>query len=254
MAMVEGKVAVITGASSGSGLGIARRFAEEGADVVLMARAKERLERTAAEIGPGAVAVAVDVSDPESVDRAFGEVAERFGRLDVLINNAAVYRPCAVEKLSDFDIDAQIGTNLKGPVHTCRAAIPLLRAAGGGDIINTSSEGTLQPFPMLSMYIATKTALEAFTKILAMEVAPEGIRVTNLIQGTARGAAIGSTGWEWDPEHAAEAGALWEKMGLINFAVGQLEGQEIEAIGDVHLFIVTRPRTQKLDTVHCRSF
>ncbi|HET9732339.1 MAG TPA: SDR family oxidoreductase [Acidimicrobiales bacterium] len=244
----------MTGGSSGSGVGIARRFAEEGADVVLMARAKERLERVAGEIGPAALPVVVDVSDPQSVEGAFDEVGERFGRLDILINNAALYRPCAVEKLTGVDIDAQIGTNLKGPIHTCRAAIPLLRAAGGGDIINTSSETTLHPFPMLSMYVATKAALEAFTKVLAMEVASDGIRVTNLIQGTARAASIGSTDWAWDPDHAAEAHALWEKMGLLNFALGQLEGQEVDAIGDVHLFIATRPRTQKLDTVHCRSF
>ena len=77
------------------------------------------------------------------------------------MNNTAVYRPCRVELLSDLDIEQQVATNFLGPVHTCRAAIPLLRAAGGGDIVNTSSESTLHPFPMLSMYVATKAALEA---------------------------------------------------------------------------------------------
>ena len=156
MGALDGKIAVITGASSGSGLGIARRFVEEGATVLLLARGGERLEQTAKDLGSAAVPFVTDVGDPGSVGRTFAEVGERFGRIDILVNNAAVYRPCRVELLSDLDIQQQIATNLAGPVYTCRAAIPLLRAAGGGDIVNTSSESTLHPFPMLSMYVATK--------------------------------------------------------------------------------------------------
>ncbi len=155
---VAGKVVAVTGASAGSGLGIARRFVAEHASVVLLARDKQRLDAVAADLGPRAVPVACDVADADSVRNAFSEIASRFGTLDVLINNAAIYRPCAVEHLTDEEIARQVQTNLLGPVHTCRAAIPLLRAAGGGDIINTSSESTLHPFPMLSIYVATKAA------------------------------------------------------------------------------------------------
>ncbi|MGO8825204.1 MAG: SDR family oxidoreductase [Acidimicrobiales bacterium] len=254
MGALEGKVAVVTGASSGSGLGVARRFGEEGATVVMLARGGERLEKIAPTVGAGGVPIVTDVGDPHSVGRAFGEIGDRFGRVDVLVNNAAVYRPCRVELLSDLDIQQQIATNFAGPVHTCRAAIPLLRAAGGGDIVNTSSESTLHPFPMLSMYVATKAALEAFAVVLAQEVRDDDIRVTTVIQGGTNGAGGGSTDWEWDPEHGAAAIDLWTKTGLMSQAYGRNGGQEVAAVGDVHVFIVTRPRTQKMDTVYCRSF
>jgi NAD(P)-dependent dehydrogenase (short-subunit alcohol dehydrogenase family) len=220
----------------------------------MLARGKERLQQTAAELGAGAVPITADVGDPDDVRQAFEQIETRFGQLDVLINNAAVYRPCAVEHLSDADIAGQMATNFAGPVYTSRAAIPLLRAAGGGDIINTSSESTLHPFPMLSMYVATKAALEAFSRVLAQEVARDGIRVTTVIQGTAVGAGMGSADWQWQPEHAQAAHELWADMGLLSTALGQLGGQEVDDIGDVHVFIATRPRTQKLDTVFCRSF
>ncbi|HXN59244.1 MAG TPA: SDR family oxidoreductase [Acidimicrobiales bacterium] len=254
MRALEGKVAVVTGASSGSGLGIASRFVEEGATVLLLARGGERLEQTAKDLGPRALPFVTDVGDPDSVGRTFAEVGERFGRIDVLVNNAAVYRPCRVELLSDLDIEQQMRTNFAGPVYTCRAAIPLLRAAGGGDIVNTSSESTLHPFPMLSMYVATKAALEAFAVVLAQEVRDDDIRVTTVIQGGTNAAGNGSTDWEWDPEHGAAAIDLWTKSGLMSQAFGRHGGQEVTAVGDVHVFIVTRPRSQKMDTVYCRSF
>ena len=254
MGVLDGKVAVVTGASSGSGRGIAKRFFEEGASVEMLARGRERLESAAAEFGERAIPVATDLTDPDSVRAAFAVVDERFGKLDVLINNAAIYRPCAVEKLSDDDIAVQTGTNFLGPVYTCRAAIPLLRAAGGGDIVNVSSEATLDPFPMLSMYVATKAALEMFDRILAEELRDDNIRVTTLVQGTAFGPGGGSTDWAWDPEHATEAGTMWAERGYLQRVTGHLGGQDVEDVGDVHIFIVTRPRTQKLDTVYCRSF
>ena len=251
--VVAGKVAAITGASAGSGLGIAGRFACEGADVVLLAREKRRLEAVAEDIGPAAVPIACDVADPASVGAAFDRIGERFGRLDVLINNAAIYRPCAVEHLSDEEIHRQVSTNLLGPVYTARAAIPLLRASGGGDIINTSSESTLHPFPMLSMYVATKAALEAFGVVLAQELRDDDIRVTTVVQGTAKGAGSGTSDWAWDPDHRDAAMRLWGERGLLGDVYGRYGGQDVEAIGDVHLFIVSRPRSQKLDVVYCRS-
>lgn len=254
MGTVAGKVVAVTGASSGSGLGIARRFVEGGASVVMLARGRERLVRAATDLGERAVPITMDAGDPDSVRQAFDVVSSRFGQLDVLINNAAVYRPCAVEHLSDPDIVGQIATNLAGPVYTSRAAIPLLRAAGGGDIINTSSESTLHPFPMLSMYVATKAGLEAFSRVLSQELARDDIRVTTVVQGTAREAGMGSADWQWDPEHAQAAVELWQEMGLMSTVLGRYGGQDVDDIGDVHVFIVTRPRAQKLDTVFCRSF
>jgi NAD(P)-dependent dehydrogenase (short-subunit alcohol dehydrogenase family) len=254
MGAVDGKVVAITGATSGSGRGITQRFVEEGASVVMLARGADRLAEVAAELGERAIPVVTDVGDPDSTRAAFGEIAERFGKLDVLINNAAIYRPCAVELLSDSDIARQVNTNFLGPVYTCRAAIPLLRAAGGGDIVNTSSESTLDPFPMLSMYVATKAALEMFDRVLADELRDDDIRVTTVVQGTAFGTGGGTTDFAWEPENATAATELWMNRGYLGRVGGHAGGQNVEDVGDVHIFIVTRPRTQKLDTVYCRSF
>jgi NAD(P)-dependent dehydrogenase (short-subunit alcohol dehydrogenase family) len=254
MGQLDGKVAVVTGASSGSGYGIAKRFVDEGASVVMMARSKARLDERAAELGASALPIVADVGDPDSVRTAFGEVEGRFGKLDILINNAAVYRPCAVENLSDGDILGQVSTNLLGPIYTSRAAIPLMRTAGAGDIVNTSSESTLKPFPMLSMYVSTKAGLEMFGRVLAQEVRDADIRVTTVIQGTAQGAGGGSADWQWEPENAEVAAAMWTERGLLADVLGLHGGQLVEEIGDVHIFIVTRPRSQKLETIHCQSF
>lgn len=107
---------------------------------------------------------------------------------------------------------------------------------------------------MLSMYVATKAALEAFAKVLSQEVVSDDIRVTTVIQGATREGGGGSADWEWHPDAAQAAVELWERLGLLNIAQGQRGGQGVDDIGEVHLFIVTRPRTQKMDTVFCRSF
>ena len=101
---------------------------------------------------------------------------------------------------------------------------------------------------------ASAGGVEAFGVVLALEVRDDDIRVTTVVQGTAQGAGMGSTDWEWDPELGAAALKCWTELGLMNQAIGRYAGQEVQAIGDVHLFIVTRPRTQKMDTVYCRSF
>jgi NAD(P)-dependent dehydrogenase (short-subunit alcohol dehydrogenase family) len=251
---LQDKVAAVTGATSGSGRAIARRFAAEGAQVVLLARGKERLVADAEQLGANAIGVATDVGDADSVRQAFAEIEQRFGRLDILVNNAGVHRPCFVEELSDFDIERQVRTNYLGPVYTCRAAIPLLRAAGGGDIVNTSSESTLNPFPMLSMYVSSKAALEAFSRTMMTEVKDDDIRITVVIQGIAH-EGEGSTDWAREPERAAKAFELWTERGYIA-RVDRLEdllGQSTDDVADVHLYVVTRPRHQQLDTIHVRS-
>jgi NAD(P)-dependent dehydrogenase (short-subunit alcohol dehydrogenase family) len=147
-----------------------------------------------------------------------------------------------------------VRTNYLGPVYTCRAAIPLLRAAGGGDIVNTSSESTLNPFPMLSIYVSSKAALEAFSRTMMTEVNDDDIRITLVIQGIAH-EGEGSTDWARDPERAAKAFELWTERGYIA-RVDRPEDllvQSTDEVAEVHLFVVTRPRRQKLDTIHVRS-
>ncbi len=138
--------------------------------MVLLARGEVRLKALQDALGPTVTGVPTDVSDPDSVRAAFALIAERFGKLDILINNAGIQRPCAIESLGDQEITAQVGTNLLGPIYTCRAAIPLLRAAGGGEIINTSSEATIEVFPFQSMYSVTKAGLEALGRVAQLRV------------------------------------------------------------------------------------
>ena len=252
--VLSGRVAAVTGATSGSGRAIATRFAEEGASVVLLARGVSRLRELEAQLGGAVTGIPTDVGDPSSVNAAFDQIRERHGRLDILVNNAAVYRPCPVDSLSDDEIAQQVRTNFLGPVHTCRAAIPLLRAAGGGDIVNTSSESTLDPFPMLSIYVSTKAAVEAFGQVLRSEVERDGIRVTTLVQGAAAGEGGGSTDWEWDPVHGAAAMQLWESEGYLRRIHGSHGGQSVTQIADVHLFVVTLPVGQKVEVLRCRSY
>ena len=254
MGALDGKVAAITGATSGSGLAIARRFAAEGAQVVALARGRERLDALAS-AQERTVPIVTDIGDSASVRDAFAAIGERFGTLDILVNNAAVYRPSAVEQLDDDDVARQVATNLLGPVYTCRAAIPLLRASGGGDIVNTSSEVTLLSMPLLAVYAATKAGLEAFARVLAQEVRDDDIRVTTVVQGgTQLAEGGGSTDWEWDTETTTAALELWGAKGLLSDVYGRHGGQGVDDVAEVHLFIVTRPRSQKLDTVFCRSF
>lgn len=252
--LLAGKVAAVTGATSGSGRAVAQRFADEGAHVYLLARAPGRLAELEAELGPATTGISTDVGDPDSVRAAFARIEADHGRLDILINNAAVYRPCPLEALSDEDILVQVRTNLLGPIYTCRAAIPLLRAAGGGDIVNTSSESTLDPFPMLSIYVATKAGLEGLGEVLRAEFEREEIRVTTLIQGVALGEGGGSTDWSWDPDHATAATERWMQEGLLQRIGGLHGGQPVAHVADVQLFIVTRPRGQKLEVLRARSY
>jgi NAD(P)-dependent dehydrogenase (short-subunit alcohol dehydrogenase family) len=250
---LAGKVAAVTGATSGSGRAVAARFADEGAHVFLLAREPGRLAEVETALGALATGLPTDVGEPDSVRSAFGQIGRAHGRLDILVNNAAVYRPSQVADLTDDEILAQVRTNYLGPVYTCRAAIPLLRAAGGGDIVNTSSEVTLDPLPHMSMYSSSKAALEAFSYTLMLEVRGDDIRVTNLVQGVASPGS-GSTGWHWDPRQTAQAMAIWEAQGYISRVSGPGAGQSVDDVADVHLYVVTRPRGQRLDTIFARSY
>lgn len=251
---LAGKVAAITGATSGSGLAIARAFAGQGASVVLLARGEDRLKALGETLGPDAMGIVTDVGDPDSVKVAFDRIGDRFGKLDILVNNAGVQRPCSFETLADQEIMIQVRTNLLGPIYTCRAAIPLLRAAGGGEIINTSSEVTIEVFPFQSIYAVTKSGLEALGEALNREYEKEEIRTTTLIQGVALGEGGGSTGWDHNPEYTT---VMWPRLqaeGTIQRVMGKHGGQSVESVAEVHLFIVTRPRGQKLDVVRVRSY
>jgi NAD(P)-dependent dehydrogenase (short-subunit alcohol dehydrogenase family) len=151
--------------------------------VVAAARDLARLEEAIAPLGDKAFAVAADLGDPEGVDRVFAEAEKRFGKLDVLINNAAIYDFFRIEEPSAERIRTSVHANLLAPMLCTRAAVPLLKKAGGGDIINVSSETVRNPFNMLTVYAATKAGLESFSSGTKHELRADNIRVTTLRLG-----------------------------------------------------------------------
>ncbi|HVQ48908.1 MAG TPA: SDR family oxidoreductase, partial [Mycobacterium sp.] len=152
---MEGQIAVVAGASMGVGRATAIRLAQDGATVVLLARRKLLLDEVVEIIGPNAVPIVTDVTCSHEVHAAFDQIAAQFGRVDVLINCAGASRIRLIEEASDEDIAVTVNTNMVAPIYTTRSAIPLLRAAGGGDIMNISSEITLDDMPMMTLYAAT---------------------------------------------------------------------------------------------------
>jgi meso-butanediol dehydrogenase / (S,S)-butanediol dehydrogenase / diacetyl reductase len=201
---LQGKTAVVTGASRGLGRRIAQALAAHGANVALLARPSADLQAAARDIGERAIAIECDVSDPDSVRTAFATCARKLGRLDILINNAGISELHKIEHATDASIRSEIAINLAGPIFCCREAIPLLRASGSADIINISSESVRAPFPFLSVYSATKGGLETFSAGLRAELLLEGIRVTVLRAGHVGESNISQ---HWSAETSAE----WEK-------------------------------------------
>ncbi|MDP9141782.1 MAG: SDR family oxidoreductase [Pseudomonadota bacterium] len=175
------KVIVITGAGVGLGRALARRFVADGDSVVVLGRTASKVEAVAAELGERALGLACDVASPTSVKAAFAAIAKRHARIDVLINNAAVYEPFLIAEASDEQILSAITTNLAGPMFCARAAIPLMQR--GGHIINISSESVGMVFPYLVAYQSSKAGLERFSEGLYHELEPSGIRVTNVRVG-----------------------------------------------------------------------
>lgn len=250
MGQLDGKIAVVTGTTSGSGRAIARRFASEGAYVGCIARTKDALDAACNEIGERAIALACDIGDPDQVRSAFAVIADRFGHLDILVNNTGVGRPSKVEDLSDEDIMFHVRGNYLGPVYTCRAAVPLMHAAGGGDIVNTSTESTLAPAPLLSLYTSTKAGIEMFSRVIGAELRHKNIRVTEFVQGVTGESSFANT---WDPTKAVEMNEVWTQGGYYGPFVGASGPQDPDVIADVTLFVVTRPRGQMLDRIHVRA-
>ncbi len=185
---LDGKVALVTGASRGLGEGAARGLAREGAAVMLLARDGD-LARTVAEAiladGGRAEALACDVSDYASVERAVADTRQRFGGLDILVNNAGVIEPISPLADSDPAVWARnIQINLVGAYNVVRAVIDGMLVTGGGTIVNVSSGAAHRPMEGWSAYCAGKAGLAMVTRSIALETAGRGIRVFGLSPGT----------------------------------------------------------------------
>ena len=180
---LTGKVAVITGASSGIGEATARLLVAEGVRVVLVARRRDRIDALAAELGDAALALTADVGNAAAVADVFGEVERRFGGLDLLFNNAGLGVNARFEASDPADWKRMIDVNLYGVLHCTQAAIPLMRGRPGAMISSVSSVGGRYGTESWSVYSATKFAVIGFHDALRKELGGEGIRVSVIEPG-----------------------------------------------------------------------
>jgi 3-oxoacyl-[acyl-carrier protein] reductase len=175
---LDGRTAVVTGASRGVGAAVARRFAEAGANVGVLSRSGDDLG-----LGERALGVECDVSNREQVFAAVGRVVEKFGALDCVVANAGVGMYGNFLELAPEHIEAMIDVNLKGTIYTAAATLPHLIEAGRGDFVSLASVAGLRAFPGETVYNASKFGQLGFTRSLDHELREHGVRATNICPG-----------------------------------------------------------------------
>ncbi len=181
----SGKTALVTGASSGIGLATARALARAGAAVLCVGRNESALATVVAGIeadGGTASAFVADVTDPAASDRIIGEVRQRYGRLDVLVNAAGIIASGSVADTTDEGWETMMGVNVTAPFRLMRAAVPLLTESTG-TVVNVSSVTGLRAFPGVLAYCVSKAAIDQLTRCAALELAPKGVRVNAVNPG-----------------------------------------------------------------------
>jgi 3-oxoacyl-[acyl-carrier protein] reductase len=181
MNRLDGKVALVTGAGSGFGRGIAETFAREGARIAVVDINEAAAQAVAKTLGRSAIAIAADVSRAADVSGAVERTIAAFGHLDILVNNAGIsHRNQPMLEVEEAEFDRVFAVNVKSVYLFAQAAVPPMRAQGRGVIINIGSTAGLRPRPGLTWYNGTKGAVHALTKSMAIELAPERIRVCAL--------------------------------------------------------------------------
>ena len=186
---LKDKIAIVTGAGSGFGEGIARTFAREGARVTVADINAEAAKRVAAAIGRNAIAVTADVSRADGIAAIVGRTVDAFGSPHIVVNNAGIaHRNQSMLNIDEATFDRLFAVNVKSIFLMTNAVVPLMRAAGGGVILNIGSTAGIRPRPGLTWYNATKGAVNLVSKSMAVELAPDGIRVNAICP------VIGATG------------------------------------------------------------
>jgi NAD(P)-dependent dehydrogenase (short-subunit alcohol dehydrogenase family) len=231
-ARFDGEVAIVTGAAGGIGSATCRRLVEQGARVVVADVDADGADALARELGDAAVAIAFDLGVPEDVERLVAQTVERLGRLDVLVNNAALRTPETMARdttVEDLDVDAWrevMDVNALGSAVACKHAIPHLRAGGGGSIVNLTSEQAIAGANVGSAYSASKAAIIALTRAVATQCGRDGIRCNAVAPGL-----IGS------PRILAVAGELIDAV-LPHLLIGRVG--EPEDVADLICFLASR--------------
>jgi NADP-dependent 3-hydroxy acid dehydrogenase YdfG len=239
---LRGKVALVTGASSGIGEGAALALAAAGARVAVSARRADRLEQLVTRIGEAGsegLALVGDVVDEAFSTGSVERTVEHFGRIDILVNSAGIIQAGGIESGSLEEYRRVVDVNLLGTVYTCKAAIPHMKAQGGGDIINISSQAGRKSAAVFNAYSASKHAVNSMTDAMRQEVGGFGIRCTVLMPGaTSTEVAEGMS----DPNFRASMQAHVSKEGAV------LPSE----IGETIVFIASLPRRVNIDLISVR--
>jgi 3-oxoacyl-[acyl-carrier protein] reductase len=178
---LQDKVALVTGAASGFGAETARVFAAEGALVALVDMNEEGAQKISAEIGKNSIAIRCDVSSAADVRNAVEKTRTQFGRLEIVVNNAGMsHKNKPMLEVTEQEFDRVFAVNVKSLFHMAHAAVPIMRAQGGGSMLNVGSTAGLRPRPGLTWYNGSKGAVNLLTKSMAVELAPDKIRINGL--------------------------------------------------------------------------
>lgn len=216
---LEGKTAIITGASKGIGAAIAHALADAGANVVVSSRKQEAVDAVAAEIGDQALAVAANAGSTEDLQQLAGRAVDKFGGIDIIVNNAAanpVFGP--VEDTEAWAYDKIMEVNVKGPFELCKLALPIMKERGGGAILNISSVGGLSPEHQLGIYSVSKAALISLTKVMAREWGQHGVRANAICPGLIK---------------TKFSQALWSNEKILKYTLAQLPLPRIGTVEEV---------------------
>ncbi len=205
MSRLNGKIALITGGNSGIGLASAIRFAAEGAQVVIVGRRQEELDKALQLIGPQAIAVQGDISSLDDLDRIFAQVKAAKGRIDILFANAGLGDFQPIGSITEESFDRTFGINVKGTLFTVQKALPLMSA--GASVILTGSTTSAMGTPAFSVYSATKAALRNFARSWALDLKGSGIRVNVLSPGP-----IATPGLDLAPSGTGQKDAIIDDM------------------------------------------
>ncbi|NPD19301.1 L-iditol 2-dehydrogenase [Alterinioella nitratireducens] len=188
MGRLRGKSALITGAARGIGLAFAQAYAAEGAKVALADIDLERASKAARDIGDAAIAVEMDVTQQASIEAAVAETVDRFGQIDILINNAAIFTAAPIVEIARADFDAVFKINVAGTLFTLQAvARHMIARGGGGRIINMASQAGRRGEPLVAVYCASKAAIISLTQSAGLDLIRHGINVNAISPGVVDG-------------------------------------------------------------------
>ena len=222
----KGKKAVVTGAAMGIGKATAELFAEYGARVYGLDISKDALDRNSSEWskrGLDIVPIQCDLSDGQSVAKAFQQISQDTKTLDCLANVAGVVRYGMIDEITENDWDFMMDTNLKAMFFTCRLSVPLMRANGGGSIINVSSVQAITSQQTVAPYSASKGGIVSFTRSIALDYAKDGIRANSILPGSVETPMLRASGEQFSPEDPEGAMQKWGKAHPIGYLIQPID-------------------------------